>query len=443
MVKRSFRDQREFKAWNDAMVEKFDLDLFHRHPSALVRYVEGKRIRRLFALLAPGRRDRVLEVGCGAGHLLAGLPAGRPFGLDLSDSLLARAAKRLDGRAALVQGDAEHLPFRARAWDRVYCSEVLEHVPDPRAALAEISRVVALHGVAVVSVPNERLINRLKTLLRRTGVYHLLLRARSDYAMPERMDDEWHLHAFDLSTLLAMVPAGFRAARVEAIPFGWLPLRYVVRLEPADREVPRLPRGPAGRVLSHPLLFDLSQRLLAAGLAPVRRRIDLWLQAAPRDRVLDACCGTGNFAQLAPREYLGIDLDPAVIRHACRKYRRDPRKRFAVGDVTSLDFPEESFDLAIFANGLHHLSDAQAVAALRALARLARGPLVVVDPAIETLSPVSRLLLALEQGGHLRPLEAQLALLRAAGLEVERHADLYAGLAHQRIILCRRAGGGR
>jgi len=60
----------------------------------------------------------------------------------------------------------------------------------------------------------------------------VLLGARSgDYQMPERMDDEWHLHVFDLAGLLAMIPQGLRVTRIEGIPFRWLPLRYVVRCE--------------------------------------------------------------------------------------------------------------------------------------------------------------------------------------------------------------------
>ena len=443
-MKRTFRDRRDFKAWNDAMVEKYDLEEFHRHPSALVRYVEGKRIRRIFTLLAPGPHDRVLEVGCGAGHLLARLPAGRPFGLDLSEALLAKTAKRLDGRVALIQADAERLPFRDRAWDRVYCSEVLEHTPEPEAALAELRRVLGPHGLAVVSVPNERLINALKSLLRTTGLYNLLLRARStEYTMPERMDDEWHLHTFDRAGLLALVPPGFRIARVEGIPFGWLPLRYVVRLEPADQAAPAGRRDLVARILSHPWLFDLSQRLLAAGLRPVQRRIDEWLGAAPRERVLDACCGTGNFARLAPGDYLGIDLDGGAVRRARRKHRRDPRKRFIVADVTSVDLPARCFDVVLFANGLHHLPDGEALAALWVLARVARGPVVVVDPALETRSPATRLLFELEQGRYLRPLEAQRALLRQAGLSVEREEAIRSGLAHQRVMLCRATGDRR
>ena len=237
MSARAFRDLREFKSWNDAMVEKYDVEQFHNHPSPLVRYVERKRVRRILALLAPRFGDRVLEIGCGAGHILAQVPTAQRFGMDLAESLLAKAARRLERHGALVQGDAEHLPFRDRAWERVYCSEVLEHLPSPAAALAEMHRIVARGGVAVVSVPNERLINGLKAMLRKSGLYRVLLRARaSDYQMPERMDDEWHLHAFDLAGLLALIPPGLRVSRIEGIPFRWLPLRYVVRCESDDQE---------------------------------------------------------------------------------------------------------------------------------------------------------------------------------------------------------------
>jgi len=74
---RAFRDLREFKSWNDAMVEKYDVEQFHDHPSPLIRYIERKRVRRILALLAACPEDRVLEIGCGAGNILAqsGLPA--------------------------------------------------------------------------------------------------------------------------------------------------------------------------------------------------------------------------------------------------------------------------------------------------------------------------------------------------------------------------------
>lgn len=218
------------------MVEKYDVEQFHDHPSPVIRYIERKRVRRILALLGVCPGDRVLEIGCGAGNILAQVPSTRRCGIDLAESLLAKAARRLAKQGTLVQGDAEHLPFRDHAWQRVYCSEVLEHIPSPGTALVEMRRLVADGGVAVVSVPNERLINTLKAMLRASGLDRLLLRGRSgDYQMPERMDDEWHLHVFDLAGLLAMIPPGLRVTRIEGIPFRWLPLRYVVRCQ-ADGE---------------------------------------------------------------------------------------------------------------------------------------------------------------------------------------------------------------
>lgn len=225
-----FRDAREVKAWNDAMVVKYDLDRFHDHPSPLVRFVESRRVETIFRLLDARPSHRVLEVGCGAGHLLARLPAGRAVGVDLAESLLARTTTRIGRRAALAQADAGALPFTAGAFDRVYCSEVLEHLVDPRGAVAEIARVLAGGGVAVLSVPNEMLINRAKALVRGLGLWRLVMR-NADYAMPERMDDEWHLHTFDLAGFRALVPPSLTVTRVVGVPLGGLALRWVMRCE--------------------------------------------------------------------------------------------------------------------------------------------------------------------------------------------------------------------
>jgi ubiquinone/menaquinone biosynthesis C-methylase UbiE len=225
-------DRRAVRAWNDEMVAKYDLERFHCHPSPLVRFVERRRVSRVLALLGARPGDRVLEVGCGAGHLLARVRAERSVGIDLSALVLRQARARVDGRAALVQGDAVELPFAAGAFDRAYCSEVLEHLADPRAALAEIRRVLRPRGVAVISVPNEALINRLKAGLRRAGLFDLLMRTRAGgYSVPERMDDEWHLHAFDLDLLRQVLPGGLVVARVAPVPAPGLPLRFVVRCE--------------------------------------------------------------------------------------------------------------------------------------------------------------------------------------------------------------------
>jgi SAM-dependent methyltransferase len=55
--------------------------------------------------------------------------------------------------AASVRGDLTRAPFASGAFDVVICSHVLEHIPDDRAAMQELCRVLAPDGTAVVLVP--------------------------------------------------------------------------------------------------------------------------------------------------------------------------------------------------------------------------------------------------------------------------------------------------
>ena len=57
------------------------------------------------------------------------------------------------GSGIVVAGDALALPFSDGAFDRVIAAEVLEHIPDDRAALAELARVLRPGGTMAVTVP--------------------------------------------------------------------------------------------------------------------------------------------------------------------------------------------------------------------------------------------------------------------------------------------------
>ena len=110
------------------------------------------------ARLDPPPGARVVEVGMGAGSLLlllARLHDVRTVGVDvdLSRALLAR---HCGYRGAAVVADATALPFRDGCFARALECEVLEHLEDDRAALAELERVVAAGGRAAVTVPHAR-----------------------------------------------------------------------------------------------------------------------------------------------------------------------------------------------------------------------------------------------------------------------------------------------
>jgi 2-polyprenyl-3-methyl-5-hydroxy-6-metoxy-1,4-benzoquinol methylase len=114
-------------------------------------------------LVAEARPSRVLDVGCGEGftadYLRDRFRNVRIDGIDLSADAL-RMARAVDPRFAGACGSAAALPFAPDAYDLVLCNEVLEHVPDPPAVLAELRRVARAH--CVLSVPHEpwfRLLN--------------------------------------------------------------------------------------------------------------------------------------------------------------------------------------------------------------------------------------------------------------------------------------------
>jgi len=116
----------------------------------------------LWELAAP---ESVLDVGCGEGILSAEWAervGDRPVvGVDLDDpGLREEWAKRARPNLEFVAADASALPFDAGAFDMATGIEVLEHVPDPDAVVAEMARVARRR--LLVSVPREpiwRLLN--------------------------------------------------------------------------------------------------------------------------------------------------------------------------------------------------------------------------------------------------------------------------------------------
>ena len=123
-----------------------------RH-SAERRLVDG--FERAFAELLPTTARRVLDVGCGEGHerdrIAAALPDATIVGVDIAPAEWLARWHAPPRRVAV--GDAARLPFADDGFDLVVALEVLEHVRDPRCALAESARVAA--GPAILSVPWE------------------------------------------------------------------------------------------------------------------------------------------------------------------------------------------------------------------------------------------------------------------------------------------------
>lgn len=98
-----------------------------------------------------------LDVGCGTGALTEAIAATckpkRLAGIDSSAGFLELARRRLSPETAeLRQGDAQSLPYQAAAIDRVVSGLVLNFVPDPTRAVAEMARVIRPGGEVALYV---------------------------------------------------------------------------------------------------------------------------------------------------------------------------------------------------------------------------------------------------------------------------------------------------
>jgi SAM-dependent methyltransferase len=102
-------------------------------------------------------RKRVLDVACGAGFGLAMLAqaGARPFGVDYDAATLCEIRRQSARTAgAVLQADAARLPLSTASVDAVVSFETIEHVPDARALVFELRRVLKPAGQLILSTPN-------------------------------------------------------------------------------------------------------------------------------------------------------------------------------------------------------------------------------------------------------------------------------------------------
>jgi SAM-dependent methyltransferase len=134
-----------------------DLEALHEE-SSRDHFLDGWTRRALLeavvGAVTPG--GVVLDAGCSTGYLLEdlrrALPGATLVGADLVAAGLRRAHDLVPD-AELVLADVCDLPLLDEVADAVVSANLLEHVPDDRAALAELHRVLRPGGVAAIVVP--------------------------------------------------------------------------------------------------------------------------------------------------------------------------------------------------------------------------------------------------------------------------------------------------
>jgi SAM-dependent methyltransferase len=140
--------------------------------------------------------ERVLDMGSGTGrHVLqASLRRCQVVGLDSDFDSLRLAGNYVNlidswgvvqAGVTLMMGWGDRLPFRDGAFDRVICTEVLEHIPDDMPTIREIMRVLRPGGTIAFSVPDqlaEALLWRMSWQYRNTPGGHVRIYGRLQLA---------------------------------------------------------------------------------------------------------------------------------------------------------------------------------------------------------------------------------------------------------------------
>jgi len=148
---------------------------FHRQAGEYDRHatVQKRVVDRLLALAqshVSAVPAAVLDIGCGTGQLLSSLgrqyPDSRLYGLDLAYNMTRCAAERLGQGAHLVNGDAEHLPFRDGAFDLVVSTSTLQWIEDMDAFFRQCHRVVQPDGLLCIAFFGGRTMGELQECYR-------------------------------------------------------------------------------------------------------------------------------------------------------------------------------------------------------------------------------------------------------------------------------------
>jgi SAM-dependent methyltransferase len=195
--------------------------------------------------------------------------------------------------------------------------------------------------------------------------------------------------------------------------------------------------------LDAPLVWEASRKVLDLTFGLYRERFRLlhrWGLIEGTSSFIDIGCGSGQYARVTDGEYLGIDLNDRMIRHA-RSKRRRPNVTFRTADANALAVEGAHFDSVLMVDVLHHLSDDQAVRLLTTAATVARRNVICFDPITEQTNALGHWVIRNDRGDYIRNESRLLALFSEAGIPPARQQRLQLGpittlalLAHPRPL---------
>jgi len=184
-----------------------------------IRRIQDRRLAIIRRMVASAPGLRILEVGSGGGHVLKMFPEAKLTATDVSKLYLDTAKKNLSGYdVTFLKGQIEHLDLPAESFDRIICTEVLEHTTNPEEILSTLRRLLTREGRAVITVPIDPIIDRAKQFIRLTPV-GWVLRNKIQWG-----GDHYHLQKWWPWEFQRLLEQQFEVTEREMAPFTAMPL---------------------------------------------------------------------------------------------------------------------------------------------------------------------------------------------------------------------------
>lgn len=184
----------------------------------------------------------------------------------------------------------------------------------------------------------------------------------------------------------------------------------------------------------NPKIFIWLRRILENNFNEQKKVVNNFFSGREENKVIDIGCGTGEFSVFfEPKNYTGIDIDPAYIEYAKKNYQG----KFLIADATKLPFSGQSFDTAVILGVLHHLPDNKCVRIFDEIKRVLKdgaGLLALEDVAGVEDNKITKILHNFDKGDFIRNAEQYRNLL-GSNFKIVKDFKIKSGLCPYQVFI--------
>ena len=149
------------------------LDKLYNSKNPLIKFIHVNRLNLIVKTIPDKERLKILDAGCGEGHLIEKLNYKNNnnlyYGIDIIQIFLQKAKERCPYATFKIM-DLSKINFDDEFFDIIICTEVLEHIIKYKIVIEELKRVLKKDGYLIITFPNETLWMISRFLLRRKHI---------------------------------------------------------------------------------------------------------------------------------------------------------------------------------------------------------------------------------------------------------------------------------